>query len=61
MSIDNLAFQKSRTPGNVVLTGTTNPNAAVVVENQSVATYAPKGTADAFVRGTAGADGDFWT
>jgi len=59
MSIDKLAFHKSRTAGTVVVSGTTTPNAPVVVENQSVATFAPKGTADAFVRGTAGADGRF--
>jgi len=59
MSIDKLAFQKSRVAGNVIVSGTTTPNARVVVENQSIATFAPKGSVDAFVRGTADAEGRF--
>ncbi len=62
MTIDTLSITsivKSRTAGAVVVNGTTTPNAAVVVENQSLATFAPAKTADAFVHGKADAAGHF--
>jgi hypothetical protein len=60
VTIDRLSVKRSsavRT--SVVVEGTTAPNAPVVVENQSRATFAPLRTADVLVRTTADAAGRF--
>ena len=69
MTIEKLRFRRAP-PGSeggapaqaaprVVIEGTTAPHATVVVENKSIATFAPVDTADAFARGKADASGAF--
>jgi hypothetical protein len=60
MSIDHLSVRRSSTVRTaVVVEGTTAPHAPVVVENHSIAPFAPLHTADTFVRTTADAAGRF--
>lgn len=66
MTIDKLKFRKvDTTPSiatpKVVLEGSAAPNSEVVVENKSMAVFAPTGigAADTFVHAKAGADGSF--
>lgn len=60
MTIDKLTVKRSSSVRtSVVVEGQAAPNAQVVVENQSSATFAPLRTADAFVRTTADAMGRF--
>lgn len=68
MTIDKLKFRKldlptlapsSTTAPKVVLEGKAGPNSDVVVENKSMAVFAPTDTADTFARARAGADGSF--
>lgn len=71
MSIDKLKFRKLDVPSprtdtgattsapKVVLEGKAEPHSDVVVENKSMAVFAPVGSADTFAHAKAGADGTF--
>lgn len=63
MTIDELKFRKIDVPAapapKVVLEGKTEPNSDIVIENKSMAVFAPTDTADTFVHAKAGADGSF--
>jgi hypothetical protein len=61
MTIDKLKFRKLDVPSTtkVVLEGKAAPHSEVVVENKSMAVFAPTETADTFVRTKAGEDGSF--
>lgn len=64
MGIDDVRFKKmgpttTGAPPKVLVEGKTTPNATVVVENKSLAPFAPTQTADTFTTVTAGADGTF--
>ncbi|MCC7072090.1 MAG: hypothetical protein IT383_12250 [Deltaproteobacteria bacterium] len=67
MSLDGVRFKRSNPtppgkteePPKVVVEGKAAPNAEVLIENKSLASFAPAGEADTFVRARAGADGSF--
>jgi hypothetical protein len=56
MTIEKLRFQKTDI---IVVEGVTKPGATIVVENKSIAPFAPNDTPDAFMRAKAGPDGKF--
>lgn len=63
MTIDKLKFRKLDVPAGpapkVVLEGRAAPHSDVVVENKSMAVFAPTETTDTFAHAKAGADGSF--